>query len=568
MTNKFKLIALVAIFCVGFFLRFYKLGIIPNGLYQDETAIGYNAYSILKTGRDEYGKPFPVYFKSFGDYKLPVYIYATIPSIALFGLTPFAVRLPSAFFGFLTLLMLYLLTLTVSKNKQLSLIAMALLAINPWHIHYSRAAFEVTISLFLFLLGTWSIHKAYENRRGFFFFGTICFILALYSYNLTRLLSPILFFIVNWICSQNSKKPNSTECWLTGITALILLMPFAKTIVSPEGIASSAGTLIFTSPSVQAPLQELRSYMLVLPSTITKIFFNTIALTSWQFITNVASYFSVPFFFLSGSMHGNHGIGTVGQFYLFELPLIILGVIAFMKEKSAFARLLFLWFLATVCVASLTRETPHATRSFFLLFPLILYSAKGLIWLVSYSLKRNNPIQRFMLGIVFLSFFVYNMIFYLTSYFIRFPFAYAKSWRSADAQLAYYIRNNESKYDRIIIDSNSGFIYTSLLFYTAYPPVDFQKTSRRLPDNLEGFSTVSSFGKYEIWDIAQKDTYTNRTLVIANGDNKSNPPLETFYYPRRPVVLALKGEIIRYPVDEIAYVVFAVGNDASRSETQ
>ena len=57
------------------FLRIYKIATVPPGLNQDETAIGYNAYSILVTGRDEWGEKYPLYFKSFGDYKLPIYIY-------------------------------------------------------------------------------------------------------------------------------------------------------------------------------------------------------------------------------------------------------------------------------------------------------------------------------------------------------------------------------------------------------------------------------------------------------------------------------------------------------------
>jgi len=58
-----------AIFALAVYLRLFQFGEVPNGLYQDETAIGFNAYSILETGKDEYGKDFPLYFRSFGDYK-------------------------------------------------------------------------------------------------------------------------------------------------------------------------------------------------------------------------------------------------------------------------------------------------------------------------------------------------------------------------------------------------------------------------------------------------------------------------------------------------------------------
>jgi len=78
---------LVLILVLAVFLRFYKIGQVPPSLNWDEVAMGYNAYSILKTGQDEWGRKFPLLgFESFGEYKLPVFVYATIPGVWLFGL--------------------------------------------------------------------------------------------------------------------------------------------------------------------------------------------------------------------------------------------------------------------------------------------------------------------------------------------------------------------------------------------------------------------------------------------------------------------------------------------------
>ena len=43
------------------------------------------AYSILKTGRDEYGSPFPLLFRSFDDYKAPIPVYLLVPVFKFFG---------------------------------------------------------------------------------------------------------------------------------------------------------------------------------------------------------------------------------------------------------------------------------------------------------------------------------------------------------------------------------------------------------------------------------------------------------------------------------------------------
>src|SRR3989344_5593497 len=120
MNSKKRLILIVFL---GFVLRFLGLGSNPPGLYWDEVSLGYNAYSILKTGSDEHNRFLPIdTFKAFGDCKPPGYIYATVPSIALFGLNNFAVRLPSALAGTILVLVTYLLVKELFPNSPFSIL--------------------------------------------------------------------------------------------------------------------------------------------------------------------------------------------------------------------------------------------------------------------------------------------------------------------------------------------------------------------------------------------------------------------------------------------------------------
>ena len=112
--EKKKNIILFLIFLLAFFLRVYKINSIPGFLNRDEASIGYNAYSILKTAKDEHNKILPLFFESFGDWKMPVYIYLTVPFVWLFGLEIYSVRLLSAIAGTLTFLVVYFLTKEIS----------------------------------------------------------------------------------------------------------------------------------------------------------------------------------------------------------------------------------------------------------------------------------------------------------------------------------------------------------------------------------------------------------------------------------------------------------------------
>lgn len=279
-------------------------------------------------------------------------------------------------------------------------------------------------------------------------------------------------------------------------------------------------------------------------------------MTVWVYLENITKVFDANFFFVNGSSHGNQGIGTSGTFYVFEFPLFLLGIInMFMKKwKSSFFAV---WGVIAFLVLALSKEVPHATRGYFLLIPVTIICAAGLVFGLE-LIKRIDKNIRLVILSGFLLFIVYNVIYYFSSYFIRFPIAYAKDWRQQDSNLVSYIRENEDKYDRIIFDSKTDFIYTSYLFYAKYPPIDFYSTVKRAADDSEGFSKVQSFGKFEFRDIDwTKDPKQSRTLIVTTPSNKPNemPPLKTFYFPTRPVVVSLKEQIFEYPVTDIPYVL-------------
>ena len=149
---------LIIILVFAAILRLWQLGIIPPHLTPDEASLGYNAYSILKTGRDEYGELLPIVFRSFGDFKPGLYIYLTTPFVAILGLTELAVRLPSALAGILAVWLIYAISKQlyirkaskkfIFKNaEKLALFGALLLAINPWHIHFSRGTWEFNLAL-------------------------------------------------------------------------------------------------------------------------------------------------------------------------------------------------------------------------------------------------------------------------------------------------------------------------------------------------------------------------------------------------------------------------------------
>src|SRR5258708_7869503 len=151
-------------------LRFFSLGSNPPGLNWDEAAWGYNAYSLGTDLKDEFGRLLPYdYLESFGDYKPPMYAYIDILPIKVFGLNEFAIRFPSALLGTFSVFITYLLVKRLfrgSRNAAIYALTSAFfLAISPWHINLSRAAYEANVASFFIITGLWLFVGAIQEKR-------------------------------------------------------------------------------------------------------------------------------------------------------------------------------------------------------------------------------------------------------------------------------------------------------------------------------------------------------------------------------------------------------------------
>lgn len=555
MKNKIFYIVLSVILFLAVAIRFYSLSNIPMGLQQDETSIGYNAYSILETGRDEYGKSFPLNFKAFGEYKLPFSIYLTSASIKLFGLNEFAVRFPFALFGVLTVFVLFLLVYELFGKKELALVSAFLLAINPWHIHFSRGAYEVIPALFFITLGVFMFVYSLKRKNLLWMtLGLSSLVLSMYSYNIARLFIPLFVLFLFITYSTKGFKTRSIKELSVFILPLILLIPFVTSLFSEGGFESARGQLITSSAYVEAQNLEMRSYVLDKSPIAAKLFFNNIALTKLYYVKNVLSYFNSDFLFVKGSLHGNHGIGNVGQFHYFEIATITIGLFILLKKKSRWRKLLLGWILGVILVASLTREAPHATRSFFMVVPLVILSSVGLIEILNFIYSKKSTV-RYVAAIVVFGVISYAIIFYLFSYFVRFPLLYGKSFRSEDKAVSLFLAENYNSYDSIIIDPKSDLLYTSIIFYTKFSPRAFYTTAKRAEDDSEGFSKVLSFGKYKYEDPLIVKSDGEKILFISNKELPGFKVVKKFYYPTRPVVISEGQNILGFPTTEEAYVL-------------
>ncbi len=526
MKNIIKLIKtnwlLIAIILLAFVLRFWKLNSYP-ALNADEAAIGYNAYSLIQTGMDEHGNSWPVHFQSFNDYKPGLYFYMVLPFVKLMGLNEWAVRIPGAFIGVLTVLVVYLLVLELFKNKRFALISSLFLAISPWHIHFARGGWEVNVSTFFVTLGVWLWIRSVNSQLNIkdLTLSVVSFVAALYTYHAARVIVPLLGLILSLINFKLIKNKIKPIIFLL-IFASILLIPLVRDFAKGEGVSRATGVSIFADPGSVNRANEQRGEHSNYTSILPKILHNKFVNYGLLYVNNWTKHFYGEFLFLSGDEIQRNKVPETGLLYIFDFGLLIAGLYSVLKSGSNQWKIILWWLAISPTAAALTFQSPHALRAHNMVIPLIIISAYGLTsildWIDTLKVKKYNSLfYAFIFVVISLSFARYEHM-----YWVHMAKEYPASSQYGVKELVGYVKENGDKYDNIVITDRYDQPYILFLFYDKYPPEKFQNNHTLTPRDNFGFSTVRKFDKYVFTSITGWDSLRQQYphALIAGTDEE------------------------------------------------
>ena len=506
--KKLSSVLLILILGLALFLRIFKLAEFPVGLNADEAAIGYNAYSLLQTGKDEFGHPWPINFQSFNDFKPGLYFYLVLPWVKVLGLTEWAVRLPSAILGALTVSVVFFLVKELfgptEKGKNLGLVAALLLAISPWHLHFSRGGWETNAATFFMTAGALFLFKALKKPK-FYLLAVFLLLAAMFTYHSSRVIVPLLglgWLFLNW--PKIWIKRN--WLWLSGaaISGIFLLGLLLWSMSGQAGSSRFAGVGLLADSGPLWRANELRGQhrsSLILA----KIIHNQYLEYGAQFLDNYWKHFSGTFLFVSGDEIQRNRVPGMGQMYLIEAPFLILGLCFLLKRKPENWRFLFWWLMVAPIASALTFQSPHAIRSLNLVIPLSVMTAFG-FWEFGQWLGKK-PFRLIVVGLMTILYFL-NFGFYLRQYYVRYSQLYPAAWEDGFKQLGEYLVKNQENFEKIYITNRYDQPYILLAFYLKYPPVEFQKEAKLSLRDRYGFSTVEHFDRFYFapidWSRLQK----------------------------------------------------------------
>lgn len=465
------------VFLVGLVLRIFHLDSRPLGFTWDEAALGYNAYSLLKTGRDEHGQILPIVFESFGDYKPGLYIYFTTFSVGAFGLNEFAARLPSAVFGSLFVLVIFVFVRRIFSLRA-AMFAMIFAAINPWALHFSRGAWEANIAICLTLVAVTLFTRRRLGLSGVFFG------LTFLSYHGSKLFTPLLVAALVVVSRKKIVKPIALV-----VPAAILAFLSLPILL---GVSTQSGRFkvysVFSYTRSVKTVSELLTQDRSGGKTLVYYLFHSEPLDQLRGIfLRYVNHISPRFLFFTGDWsNARHSTVYQGYLYLPELITLVVGVVYMLRRPTKCSHLVFVWLFLAAIPAALSRDIVSGVRSLPMVVPLVVIGGVG-------AAKMAGRISTALIWSIFMGFFFVN---YLDLYYIHSPQYSSGEWLSAYGPAMQTVRENYQRFSRVVISDKLGQPYIFTLFYLQIPPSEYQGQAVVERNSQGDVSRVTSFGRF------------------------------------------------------------------------
>ncbi len=517
---KIHKILLAIVLVLAIIIRFYDIGSSP-ALNPDEAALGYNAYSLILTGKDEHGLSWPLHFKSFGDYKPGGYVYLAIPFIKVFGLTPLAVRLPNLILSIITILFLYKLVSLLSKSQVLALITSLVLSLSPWHIHFSRGAWESAAALAFIVIGTYFFFKSITEKFSLnFTLFVLNYIISIYLYHSARLIAPLLALSLVIIYFKFLIK-RIPQLILPVIFGVLFALPVLFSFLNNGGTTRLGGVGLTADIGPINRANELINHH-GNTKIINRVIHNKRVLYLISWAQKYTSHFDLNFLALNGDEVPRSMVPEMGQIHLIELPFLLLGIIFLFKDKIYNRRqkaFIISFLLISPIASSLTFQAPSALRSLAMVIPLAILTSLGLYKTYTYLQKyfsKRHPLNFLSAAIIIA--YTFFIAYYFDAYFFHYAKRYPFAWQYQFDQLVPYLESQKDNYQNIYVTNKYDQPYILFLFFSQYPPSQIQSQIKLTPPDNFGFSTVLGYDNYHFGKIDYQQIESNSLIVASDED--------------------------------------------------
>lgn len=559
---RFFKIVIFIILLLSFVIRFYNVSKTPQGLYWDEVDLGYQARSLIQTGKDYRNNKSPFFVRSFNSDRTPIPAYFTALTTIIFNSPELEVRMAPVLLGTITSGLAILLVWLITKRKLPALLTGAVYAISPWQIQFSRQGFEATSVAVVLLSSLVCFHQWLKtNKIKYFYLWTVLLSLGVYTYRTMSLFVPLMFLLIIIIYFSNLIKLGFKHLAIAAILASTIIFPFIyattigsadQTRISQISIISDPEVPIWVQRNREIDSGDLQSSEIGRKASKLSYVFHNKPLSWWKKLSN--NYFkplSIDFLFLSGDPNPRHSIGEMGQLYLLDIVGLFMGIgwLAKNRNKKNY-QWLIVWSLISIIPAALTLDgANHAHRLYIFSLPLLIIVGLGW-WRVIQWIKYKKA---YFLGLGLFGLLILSFIFYLHRYFVHYPLESARSFSSGYKEAIQKIISVEDRYKQIQMVDTIEPPMIHYLFWANVPSEELQKYGTNF--FLETKNNMK-LDKYKVinWnkEMTEKNLIANLNQDILYLVTQQEIPLDLRNKELIPKEIDLI-DVILYPDKEVAF---------------
>ncbi len=511
--GKKSLFLLSVIIILGAALRLYQLGEVPHGVTHDELGYIYNAYAIAKTGRNIFGQSLPLFsFLSGGGFAfMPVPTYLVAALFTFLPLSAFTGRLLNTILGTGSIILVFLLVRKLFRNDTMALFSAFALALSPWHVFFSRTAYDPLVASFFYLsaVTAWVTAGSFSRRLGA---TAILLGLGLFSYRGATPMMLGLPILMLWWGIGIQK--------ITRRQAMVTVMAMAVPIVLFLGAVSAyknRGFVAEAMPDTKKIQWEMELMMRESqgPHGLKRVFLNRPTLLASQWVRNYLEGYAPGHLFLYGESSQIYSMWMRGKLYLVDIVLLMLGFMYLLRLKSLAPSALVLGLVAISGFPGMVGAAPYASRNFFMTVPAAIVSGCGLYVLTNIKKWRRTFV------IVLIVVYTFSVSHFLFDYFFRYAYQRAEPWAKSLKDIAKILEENEKKNRRTLVASWAFGDMLQYAFYAGIAPDTIQaswstQTSEPTPQYALGRGIfVSQCPEKHLLSLMAKESFD--TVMIRAG---------------------------------------------------
>ena len=477
---KKNIVIILGVLFVAIALRIFQLGYVPVSMTDDETRLVYNAYSIWTTGKDVNGFSYPLAFLVNGYAFNPIAIYLTSPSVGLLGLNMFSARLPFALAGIGDIILIYLISRQLLKDKTIAILSSLVLTFSVWHLQISRFAYEGGFALFFYLLGIFIFLQAKKKSFLVTAFAMLSFLLAFYSYSGTKLIFIPVILVFIWY----RRKSLSLKQIVLIVIFVVLTFSSFFYLSKFQNASSYGGKQFFfqdkSAVELSVELERRASYA---PEFFKRLYHNKLTYWSKIFVSHYSYALSPQYLFTSQEGNGIFSMWFRGQMYYIEAPLILVGILyLFLKKRRELVLILLLLAIAPLPSALGAEPITYTIRSIFML-PLLALLAGAGIYSISYFMNIKKI--RIAIYVLLLCAYIYSIAGYLSQYYFDWKIYGSGYYSKAAQDLSFLIQKQKVEKKLIVVSPADSMMFLHYAFYNNLSPGFVQGVYKKNPKQID-----------------------------------------------------------------------------------